>query len=51
MSELIHNSTHHQNLDKVSVMVHFARIRDLVRFPTLPWHGMHNGGHWRFPAQ
>lgn len=29
VSELIHNSTHHQNLDKVSVMVHFARIRDL----------------------
>lgn len=34
VSELIHNSTNHQNLDSASVMVHFARINDMVRLPT-----------------
>lgn len=30
VSELIHNSTNHQNLDKASVSVHFQEIIDLV---------------------
>jgi chromosome segregation ATPase len=30
VSELIHNSTNHQNLDKASVSVHFKEIIDLV---------------------
>ena len=30
VSELIHNSTNHQNLDKASVSVHFQEIVDLV---------------------
>jgi structural maintenance of chromosome 4 len=31
VSELIHNSTNHKDLDSASVMVHFVRIIDLVR--------------------
>lgn len=31
VSELIHNSKNHQNLDSASVNVHFARIIDVVR--------------------
>lgn len=30
VSELIHNSTNHKDLDSASVMVHFVRIIDLV---------------------
>jgi hypothetical protein len=31
VSELIHNSTNHQNLDKAAVSVHFQEIIDLVK--------------------
>jgi hypothetical protein len=31
VSELIHNSTNHQNLDSAGVSVHFQEIVDLVR--------------------
>ena len=31
VSELIHNSTNHQNLDSAGVSVHFQEIIDLVR--------------------
>lgn len=30
VSELIHNSTNHQNLDSAGVSVHFQEIIDLV---------------------
>lgn len=30
VSELIHNSTNHQNLDSAGVSVHFQEINDLV---------------------
>lgn len=32
VSELIHNSTNHQNLDSAGVSVHFQEIVDLVIF-------------------
>ncbi|MED6132321.1 Structural maintenance of chromosomes protein 4 [Stylosanthes scabra] len=32
VSELIHNSTNHQNLDSAGVSVHFQKIVDLVKF-------------------
>ena len=32
VSELIHNSTNHQNLDSAGVSVHFQEIIDLVFF-------------------
>lgn len=32
VSELIHNSTNHQNLDSAGVSVHFQEIVDLVAF-------------------
>lgn len=35
VSELIHNSTNHQNLDKASVSVHFQEIIDLVTYSLL----------------
>ena len=38
VSELIHNSTNHKDLDSASVMVHFVRIIDLVR---------HGSGHYK----
>lgn len=31
VSELIHNSTNHQNLDSAGVSVHFQEINDLVK--------------------
>lgn len=33
VSELIHNSTNHQNLDSAGVSVHFQEIIDLVILP------------------
>lgn len=41
LSELIHNSTHHQNLPYAKVDVHFAEIIDKVRQPPRP--GRHLG--------
>jgi structural maintenance of chromosome 4 len=35
VSELIHNSTNHQNLDKAAVSVHFQEIIDLVKLQYL----------------
>lgn len=35
VSELIHNSTHHQNLEQAKVSVHFQEIVDLVSDPPL----------------
>ncbi|KAL5999449.1 Structural maintenance of chromosomes protein 4 [Asimina triloba] len=32
VSELIHNSTHHQNLDSAGVSVHFQEIIDMISF-------------------
>lgn len=37
VSELIHNSTNHQNLDSAGVSVHFQEIVDLVGKFTLTW--------------
>lgn len=44
VSELIHNSTNHQNLDKASVSVHFQEIIDLVivTFLLLSFHAKYN---------
>ena len=33
VSELIHNSTHHQDLEMAKVSVHFQEIVDTVRWP------------------
>lgn len=35
VSELIHNSTHHQNLEMARVSVHFQEILDTVRCPSM----------------
>ena len=35
VSELIHNSTHHQNLEMAKVSVHFQEIVDTVRYPCM----------------
>ena len=35
VSELIHNSTHHQNLEMAKVSVHFQEIVDTVSCPCM----------------